>query len=711
MSGKGEAMGVRLAMVAWVVLLSVADVLTAAGGHVSSRAVLAAPSAERLEEGGSASGTEATAADTLRYVELVEGRVLGERRVWREGGDTLGVSYRTGRQGWTRTERLVLGPDGLPVYMDVQGDILPGVHWHEGFERGERARWFTPLREDEAEVSGPAYYAPVRPAHGPGVVARALLRRESRTLPLLPAGRVRLERLEERTVGAGGRSRTLRLYALHGLDLLPTYVWLDQEGATFAGEWTVLAGWEEAFPELRAAVDSAVASHRRSLGRELVPPARTRPLAIRGARLFDAETGRVLEGRTVVVEGGRIVAVGPDAEVRVPEAAERIEAGGRTLLPGLWDMHAHNQIPRTLTEEVRPLLDLASGVTTSRDLASHIERLSSLRAAIDAGEAVGPRILPVGLIDGADGEALGDVILVDGSEQARGAVDRFAELGYVQVKTYNSVPADAVKAVIARAEHHGLRVSGHVPFAMSTTEAVRAGYDELHHLWAVLASLPMSWDEAGARGWTMERLHPAMAELTTDSDAVEELVRLLAARGVAIDATLGLYTSTGVPPEFVEEDVDRLPPVVARRLSHAVSPYEIASVPVSPLSRPAWARTVANMRALVPVLRDAGVPLVVGTDTWPGFALYHELELMVEAGIPAPEVLTLATLGAARVMGMAEDVGSIEPGKRADLILVDGDPTTRIADIRRVVTVVKGGRVYAPAAIYRALGVEPCCGK
>jgi imidazolonepropionase-like amidohydrolase len=122
-----------------------------------------------------------------------------------------------------------------------------------------------------------------------------------------------------------------------------------------------------------------------------------------------------------------------------------------------------------------------------------------------------------------------------------------------------------------------------------------------------------------------------------------------------------------------------------------------------------WDRYVSSWMGFVRAAHEAGVPVLPGTDLMPGFGLHRELELYVQAGIPAPEVLTLATLGAARVMGMDGELGSIEPGKLADLILVDGDPTTDISDIRRVVTVIKDGRVYDPAAIYRALGIEPCC--
>jgi imidazolonepropionase-like amidohydrolase len=103
----------------------------------------------------------------------------------------------------------------------------------------------------------------------------------------------------------------------------------------------------------------------------------------------------------------------------------------------------------------------------------------------------------------------------------------------------------------------------------------------------------------------------------------------------------------------------------------------------------------------------AGVPIEAGTDALAGFALHRELELDVEAGIPAPEVLKLATLGAARIMGMEKDLGTVRQGKLADLALIDGDPSLRISDVRKTVLTVKDGVVYRPAELYRELGVKP----
>lgn len=643
--------------------------------------------------------------DTVRYTGIVNGMTGGERRMWREGPDTWAYSCDMARSCFPRTERLELDDDGLPVRLEVSGQKAPWNPWEERFERqGPVARWTTSVDEGEQPVEGPRFYAALHPAHDPGVLARALLRQPSRRLLLLPEGEARLEALGERTVEREGRTRTVHHYAVHGLDLKPAYVWLDEDGATFTDEWMVREGWESVFPQLKAASRAALADHVRDLARRLLPPPRDRPLAIRGARLFDPTTGSVRAGTTILVEGSRIAAVGADGSLPVPDEADVIDAAGRTVLPGLWDMHTHHgtgYISFFRYRELDAPLHLAGGVTTARDLGSHIDELLSLRRRIDSGEAVGPRLLAAGYIDGVGGSRTG--VQVGSPEEARAAVDRFAELGYVQIKIYGELPADLVPVVIERARGHDLRVSGHVPRSLSAREAVEAGFDELQHVGIFVSGILGSLDELIVRweddweGWA-----DAQITLQPGSPAVREFVELLAAEDVALDPTLALALASERPPHYVASVLDRFPPQTRRRL------LDRFSLP-SPLAMERRDAYVSSWMGFVRAAHEAGVPILPGTDLMPGFGLHRELELYVEAGIPAPEVLRLATIGAARVMGMDDELGSIEPGKLADLILVDGDPTTDIRDIRRVVTVIKDGRVYDPAAIYRALGIEPCC--
>jgi imidazolonepropionase-like amidohydrolase len=680
-------------------------------GIVFTAAVLAAVGPAAAQGGGDKGGHEAaTAPDTVRYVEVVDGRTLGSWRTWREGPRTRVYEDRR-HDHFPRTERLELDASGLPVRLEGTGDIADGVPWYERFElSGDTARWFTPRTRGAAPVDGPAFYETVYPAIDVGVLARALLRRPSRELPLLPAGRARLEALDEQVAEAEGRRRTVRLFAVHGMTLHPRYVWLDEEGATFADEWSVLEGWEGAFPALRARVDEAVARDLRELAETVIPQPRTGPLVIRGARLFDPATGEVHDGTTIVVEGDRVAAVGPDGTVAVPEEAEVLEAEGRMAIPGLWDVHAHLRNPALQSQiwmRGAEALHLAAGVTSVRDMGSHVGSLVDLRAAIEADEAVGPRIEVAGFVYDT---AQTDVIEhpVANVAEARELVDRYAEMGFPQVKLHVGT-SELAQAAIARAKEHGMRVVGHLPFDMTSREAVEAGWDEMTHLWWMVWTIPWTEDESSAAGENWQSWHQVFAALSPDSEPVRDFVSLLAERGVAVDPTMGLFASESAPPEYLADAVHRLPPPVARYYRH--KPYAPDYFPRSPLARDAREEGLANLMALLPVLHEAGVPILPGTDTWPGFGLHHELELYVEAGIPAPEVLTLATLGAAREMGRVDDLGTIEPGKLADLILVDGDPTEDIRDIRRVTTVVKGGTVHDPAAIHRALGIEPCCGE
>jgi hypothetical protein len=689
------------------------------GNRVSvAQAAADAPAVAAAAPIATASGSIATGSnvvqDTLRYTLITGGHPKGERRVWREGPgmwryEHVGRSYDSYHS--PGTERLEMDADGLPVRVEIslESGGGPDARWEERFELREgRASWS--ISEDgnpassasrrvehgEGAVTGPAYYDAIHRVHDLGVLARALLRQPARTLPLLPDGEARLDTLARRIVEVDGRSRAVWHYAIHGILLRPLYVWLDEDGATFADEWSVLMGWEAAFPELRAEMEAALAGHHRRLARELVPPARERPLVIRGARLFDPSTHEVREGMTIVVEGSRVGAVAPDESLAVPSGAEIIEAAGRMVVPGLWDMHAHHGIPSPDLELDAPL-NLAAGVTMARDLGSHTEQILALRERIEAGEAIGTRLILAGFIDGPGGRPSG--VLGGNAEEARAIVDRFAELGYAQIKIYQEMPPELVPVLVERAKHHGMRVSGHVPNGMNAREVLEGGFDEIQHLLQVIGNLgpiPSPVED-------LDAFYDWFSELTADSEVVRSFLELMVSRDAALDPTLAGFLWWCSPPDWVGEIAGRLPSSPRRRFLVFSSQYEC----LPPHSRRDEA--LANLVGVVRAAHEAGVPVLPGTDFIAGLGLHAELIEYARAGIPAPEVLTLATLGAARVMGMDDELGSVEPGKLADLILVDGDPTQDIGDIRRVALVVKDGRVYDPAAIYRALGIRPCC--
>jgi imidazolonepropionase-like amidohydrolase len=640
--------------------------------------------------------------DTVRYVTISSGRVSGQALRWREADGTWGwfLEHNDRGRGPSIRTRTRLDAAGLPVWLRAQGVNYYKASVREEFEmRGGRAVWQNTADRGDQPAAGPVWYDPVDAALDPGVLVRALLAAPGRSLPVLPEGRVRLDSVGTLTLRAGGETREVVQYAVSGLGFQPEYVWLDRDGAFFASgnSWLAIVreGWQGALAQIFEAQDRAEARWMEELGRTLAHRP-TGPVVIRNALLFDAETGQSRPGTTVVVVRDTIRAVGPDGGVAVPAGAQVIDAGGKALLPGLWDMHVHLNV-------VDGPMHLAAGVTSVRDLGNDSISTPRIAAAWNAGTLAGPRVPVIaGVIDGKGPYAAPAGHHAETAAEARAGLDYYAAVGRPQLKLYSSLDPALVPEIIAEARRRGMRVSGHIPNGMRAAEAVRLGYDEIQHinmLWLNFLS-----DTLDTR--TPERFSgPAEGAAGVDLDGPEmrAFIQLLRERGTVIDPTVNVFerlftARPGVVNPVLAHVEHRLPPAVRRGLRGGGLP-----VPEGMDAR-YRASFDATMR-LVALLYREGIPIVAGTDAMPGFALHHELELYVRAGIPAAQVLRMATMGAARVAGREADLGSITPGKLADLILVDGDPAARITDIRNVSLVMKDGVFYRPDELWAAVGV------
>jgi len=360
-------------------------------------------------------------------------------------------------------------------------------------------------------------------------------------------------------------------------------------------------------------------------------------------------------------------------------------------------MHAH-------VSENDGLLNLAAGVTTVRDLANDTDSLLARRKRIEQGKEIGTRIVLAGVIDGPGPYQGPTKVLVSTEHEARAAVDNYLRLGYVQIKIYSSVKPELVPAIIDEAHKHGLRVSGHIPAEMTATQCVELGYDEIQHANFLMLNFmpevkntnsPTRFSEVARRG----------ADLDLNSAQVQAFVKLLEDHHTALDPTLSIFEDrlvgpAGKIPRGFEPVAGRLPPQVRRGLmSSALMP--------PPGMEERYRQSFTKMMELIGLMYRSGIPIEDGTDSMAGFALHRELELDVQLGIPANKVLQDATLGAARIMKMDRDLGSIAAGKLADLTLVNGDPVASISDIRKTALVVKDGILYKPDELYAALGVTP----
>jgi imidazolonepropionase-like amidohydrolase len=387
-------------------------------------------------------------------------------------------------------------------------------------------------------------------------------------------------------------------------------------------------------------------SARQHQARKVVGSRPKAGLVIEHVRVFDSETATVLADQTVIIRGDRIDAVGPAAETKVPPGLEVISGTGKMLLPGLFDMHAH------LQPSAGPAY-IAGGLTTVRDLGNQMSRLIPLKQAWESGEEVGPRVLMAGPLNGSRGKGE----LVSTEEEAKSAIERYKAAGYVQIKILSDLKPALVPYVVKTAHARQMRVSGHVPEGMKADAFVHAGVDEIQHMEYLMKTFCVS----GAARTGLEAEEGA--RLDVDSKPVSRWIGLLKQKGIVIDPTMNVfedkYGKAGDTPRMY-------------------------------------------YRAMLRMLRrlyDEGVLLVVGSDgpRAPGASLHREMEIWVQAGIPAAKVLQAATIGAARVMHVDAETGSIRVGKKADLVLIDGNPTQDIGDVRKCRIVIRGGTGYKRA--------------
>jgi imidazolonepropionase-like amidohydrolase len=310
-----------------------------------------------------------------------------------------------------------------------------------------------------------------------------------------------------------------------------------------------------------------------------------------------------------------------------------------------------------------------------------------------------------GFLDGRGPYAGPTKVFADSEEEARKAIENYAKLGYVQIKIYSSIKPELVPAIIRMAHERHLRVSGHVPAFMTAEQFVRDGADEIQHVNFLFLNFLFDKVKDTRTPARFTEVAENAANFDFGSQQFKDFVALLKAHHTVSDPTVAIFEDmflgrpTTIAPSL-EPVASRLPAQVRRGLLNA-------GLPVPDGKDRLYRDSARALLRMVGELYRAGITIVAGTDSVPGFTLDRELELYVEAGIPAPKVLQIATLGAARVMKRDKDLGSVSAGKLADFILIDGDPSARIGDIRRVASVVKNGVRYDPAELYGSIGVQP----
>jgi imidazolonepropionase-like amidohydrolase len=592
------------------------------------------------------------------------------------------------------------GADGMPSTLTIRG-VTPQGDAAETFTiSGATAAWKSPIDAGSASYAAPAFYVSQGgPIDTTAWFLEALLARPDKTLDLLPGGKARAARLTDLAVGTGTARQTITLWTVTGISTSPLAIWADGNNKFF-GLALGLAWLPEAYAGEQKRIEEAQAAALAAQAPGLVKSLVTvpgGPVAFTGVRLFDADATRFLTDQTVVVDKGVIAAVGARASIAAPAGAQVIDGRGKTLIPGLWDCHMH------VGDDFTGLQELSMGVTSVRDPGNDDVRTIDRRNRAAAGALLAPHVYPSSLIDGK-GPYTAQVANVATSEaEAIALVDKAKANGFTGIKFYGTFNPSWLPASIREAHKLGLHVHGHIPAGMRTLDAITAGYDEVTHInWVMMQAMPDSVIPVSNGIMRFEGPGRYAKDVNLEGPAVKAIVGAMASRHIYSDPTMVAFESLYVPengdlsPSYAPF-VGTLPPTTERgfRTGGFAVPKDLTRADY----RASWAKMVS----LLGLMHKAGVPIVAGTDG-AGIEIVHELEIYVQAGLSPAEALAAATILPAKLVGQDAKTGSLKAGKAADLALVDGDPSTRIGDLRQTRVVILDGKMLDADALRTAAG-------
>ncbi|MDO8692853.1 MAG: amidohydrolase family protein [Sheuella sp.] len=645
---------------------------------------------------------------TTRYTILLDnGTVAGEQIVERIGQDTIKVhfDFKENGRGPTLDEVIKLAPDQTMLEYQVTGTSEMGGAVDERFTRkGNLAEWSSKSERGNKRVRGKAFYLPLDSSwEVNSLMISAMSNARPANLPLLPEGTLVQQRLDEVVVTHNDQSQVVQLVMHTGIGLSPQFFWAstDSDSHLFAailpGNFAVIKeGWQSNLVELKKSQEEASARILAKRAEQLQHPMPGLTV-IRNARVFNSETATLSPPSDVYVLRDRITGVFP-AGLNLTPVDNEINAAGRVLLPGLFDMHAH-------VNRWSAAYHLTAGVTSVRDLGNANETLQQMLDETAEGRLLAPRLIPAGFVDGDSPYASHDGFSITDLSDIKHAIDWYALRGYSQLKIYNSFPRELITESVSYAHKRGLKVSGHIPAFMRADEAIEEGFDEIHHINQLMLNFLVT-DQTDTR--TLERFYlPAEkgADMNLNGPEVQEFIERLKKNNIVVDPTLATFDfikqRNGEIADPYKAIASNMPPDIMRSFKTGTM-----KIPDDKTAR-RYEASYKKMIEFVGKLYRAGIPIVAGTDGLAGFTLHSELALYVKAGLTPSQALQIATYNGAKFSNTLNNRGTITTGKMADMVLVDGDPTKNIEDIRKVVAVITRGKLIYPNEINQVLGIKP----
>jgi imidazolonepropionase-like amidohydrolase len=400
---------------------------------------------------------------------------------------------------------------------------------------------------------------------------------------------------------------------------------------------------------------------------------------------------RVLQNQTVVVRNGRITAMGEAKRVRLPNGAVKINGRGQYLMPGLVDMHVHLEY---FDRDAQLLLFLAGGVTTVRNMDGRANILEWRKRAAD-GDLLAPTIFTAGAILEGKLPARADNRVVETPAQAEAAVEEQKKAGYDFIKIYHTLNRENYLAIVAAAKKHGLPVVGHIPRSVGLPEALAAGQTSIEHLEGYADEIeaddsPLKNERSWLKRYFAVKVDEAKIRSIADATRRANVWNV----PTLVEKRLSALSANELEARLKQPELKFLPTETAdfwsgsnKRITGRMSPEDFARLAEGERAR----------NRLVRLLHDAGARLLVGTDTpnafvIPGFSVQEELQNFAAAGLTPYQAIKAATKDAAEFLGASNEFGTISVGKRADLILVAGNPLESIHNLKQRTGVMVRGR-------------------
>lgn len=617
-----------------------------------------------------------------------------EKRQTGKGIYEFSYNYTDRGRGPEIAEEIVLNAKNFIISQSINGVNYRKAAVKEDFKSDENsASWTNPRGSDKAVFKGdqlyfgydgsPAIYE---------ILSQLLLRSDNGKVGLYPEGQAELVNTFPLQLS---NNKEVNLLMIKGLDMNPSYVWMSGEQmiAKIAGNLHVVRKDFSALrEEMKGLQDGIEDNYLIEVSKKLTHE--VDKVVVKNVNVFTKE-GTLLNNQDVLVEEQTIVSINATGQKKIDKEILEIDGSGKTLMPGMFDMHTHNT-------KFRGILHLAGGVTSVRDLANN-KQLKDLSAQFDSNEIMGPRIVTFcGIIDGS-GPFANQRNVVASLEEGLSEIQVYKDLGYQQIKLYSSIKPEWVTPLIEKAHGLGMKVSGHIPAYMIASQAIDQGYDEIQHInMLFLNFLSDTIDTRTPLRHTMPAMYGADLDLT--SNEYKDFVGLLKRKNVLVDPTIAIFENMylaekGEASPTFSAIADRLPLMDQRQ-------FYAGGLPKDEEKTIRYRESFDKMLAVINDLYEQGVPIVPGTDGLPGFLYHRELELYVEAGIPTAELLKIATITSAEITGVSDVLGSIEVGKKADLVLVDGNPVENISDIRKVEWTLKEGKLYYAEELYGSMGIQ-----